>query len=119
MAPSAAAAAAPAAAPALAPAAPVADRPITLDASTGDAVVLEQLGPVVVNSDGTLSRITNWDTMTPGERATAKRLLSKRNRKRLEGFHEAGTLKQDLMSALRLVGADGGEDGTNGGAQST
>ena len=108
----------------------------TLDVSTGDAVVLEQLGPVVVNTDGTLSRITNWPTMTDGEKETAKRLIAKRNGtsaatqpmlkrarqrregtlasrlpddptdsractvKRLQGFKDEGTLKQNLMSAL-------------------
>ena len=32
---------------------------ITLDVSSGQAVTLDHLGPVVVNSDGTLARITN------------------------------------------------------------
>ena len=67
---------------------------------SGDAVVLEQLGPVVVNSDGTLSRITNWPEMTDGERETAKRLIAKRNVKRLEGFRAAGSLKSELVRAL-------------------
>lgn len=52
---------------------------ITLDVSSGQAVLLERLGPVVVNTDGTLSRIANWDKMTDGEKETAKRLLAKRN----------------------------------------
>ena len=43
------------------------------------AGVLEQLGPVVVNSDGTLARITNWQVMTDGEKETCKRLIAKRN----------------------------------------
>lgn len=73
---------------------------VTLDVHSGDALVLEQLGPVVVNSDGTLSRITNWPTMTEGERQTAKRLIAKRNVKRLEVFREAGSLKEDIVSAL-------------------
>ena len=54
-------------------------RLITLDVSSGEAIVLDQFGPVVVNSDGTLSRITNWETMTDGEKETAKRLIAKRN----------------------------------------
>jgi hypothetical protein len=52
---------------------------VTLDVKSGEAVVLDQFGPVVVNSDGTLSRITNWPTMTDGEKETAKRLIAKRN----------------------------------------
>jgi hypothetical protein len=55
------------------------DRLITLDVSSGKAVVLDQFGPVVVNTDGTLSRITNWPTMTIGEQETAKRLIARRN----------------------------------------
>ena len=73
---------------------------VTLDVHSGDALVLEQLGPVVVNSDGTLSRITNWPTMTEGERETAKRLIAKRNVRRLEGFRDAGILKEEIVSAL-------------------
>ena len=62
--------------------------------------MLEQLGPVVVNSNSTLSRNINWPTMTEGERQTAKRLIAKRNVKRLEVFREAGSLKEDIVSAL-------------------
>ena len=67
---------------------------ITLDVSTGEAVLLERLGPVVVNTDGTLSRITNWDTMTEGERATAKRLIAKRN-----GTQPRASLQQPVSSS--------------------
>ena len=52
---------------------------VTLDVKSGEAVVLDEFGPVVVNSDGTLSRITNWHEMTDDEKATAKRLIAKRN----------------------------------------
>ena len=73
---------------------------ITLNVGSGEAVVLDQLGPVVVNTDGTLSRITNWPTMTDGEKENAKRLIAKRNIKRLRTFQEEGTLKSELFSAL-------------------
>ncbi|KAJ3289993.1 hypothetical protein HDU76_007451 [Blyttiomyces sp. JEL0837] len=49
-----------------------------------DVVKLDALGPVVVNEDGTLSRITNWDKMTDGERTNTLRVLNKRNKARLE-----------------------------------
>ena len=44
------------------------NRAITLDVSTGEAVTLDAMGPVVVNSDGSLSRITNWERMEEAER---------------------------------------------------
>ncbi|KAG8997984.1 hypothetical protein FRB90_012400 [Tulasnella sp. 427] len=40
---------------------------------------LERLGPIIVNSDGTLSRIDNWKDMTPGEKALSLKRLKKRN----------------------------------------
>ena len=66
---------------------------ITLDVSTGQAVVLDALGPVVVNTDGTLARITNWDRMDDSEREVAKRRIAKRNVERLKAFHARGDLK--------------------------
>ena len=74
---------------------------ITLDVSSGKAVVLDQFGPVVVNSDGTLSRITNWQAMTEDEKSTAKRLIAKRNVRRLQSFQDAGTLKAEHPSPRR------------------
>lgn len=50
----------------------------------GDGVKLDHLGPLVVNTDGTLARITNWAQMTEGERKTTLRVLGKRNRERIE-----------------------------------
>ncbi|KAF9444949.1 hypothetical protein P691DRAFT_619346, partial [Macrolepiota fuliginosa MF-IS2] len=47
----------------------------------GTAVELvDELGPMVVNTDGTLSRIANWPEMTPDERARIVRVLGKRNK---------------------------------------
>ncbi|KAL7006351.1 hypothetical protein EMMF5_004004 [Cystobasidiomycetes sp. EMM_F5] len=57
-----------------------------LDVSSGKASI--ELGPVVVNEDGTLSRITNWAKMTERERATTMRVLVKRNRERLQAVKE-------------------------------
>jgi len=44
---------------------------------------LDELGPMIVNSDGTLSRIANWQTMTDLERERTVRVLNKRNQLRL------------------------------------
>jgi hypothetical protein len=43
---------------------------------------LDELGPVVLNSDGTISRITNWQQMTPSEQAATQRIIAKRNQAR-------------------------------------
>ncbi|KAM5541042.1 hypothetical protein V8D89_005353 [Ganoderma adspersum] len=39
----------------------------------------DKLGPVVVNKDGTLSRIANWEEMTPVEKERTVRILVVRN----------------------------------------
>lgn len=57
----------------------------TLDMSNGDASVkLDHLGPMVVNVDGTLSRISNWEHMAEIEKKATLRIIGKRNKERLE-----------------------------------
>jgi hypothetical protein len=52
--------------------------------SSGDASVkLDRLGPMVVNADGTLSRISNWDKMADNEKETTLRIIGKQNQARL------------------------------------
>lgn len=48
------------------------------------AVKLDGMGPVVVNKDGTVSRITNWHSMTEAEQQKTLFVLGKRNKQRLE-----------------------------------
>jgi hypothetical protein len=70
--------------------------PSPSDASTattlnvnGDGVKLDHLGPLVVNKDGSLSRIANWEKMAEIERSNTLRILGKRNQLRLEGLRGA------------------------------
>lgn len=49
----------------------------------GDGVKLDHLGPLVVNTDGTLARISNWAQMTEIERKNTLRVLGKRNKERM------------------------------------
>jgi len=55
-------------------------------------VGLDHLGPMVVQTDGTLRRIANWDDMSKGEQETAMRVLTQRNRERLAALQAAGAL---------------------------
>ncbi|KAI9203225.1 uncharacterized protein BJ171DRAFT_511179 [Polychytrium aggregatum] len=45
---------------------------------------LTDLGPIIVNEDGTMSRITNWTEMSEIEKKTTLRVLPKRNKLRME-----------------------------------
>lgn len=63
-----------------------------LDVSGGgdSTVTLDHLGPMVVNQDGSLSRITNWGQMTEIEKKNTLRVLGKRNKLRLDAVKAAG-----------------------------
>lgn len=63
-----------------------------LDMSSGaTSVKLDHLGPMVVNVDGTLARISNWQQMTDGEKEATLRIVGKRNKQRLEALKAKGT----------------------------
>ena len=67
---------------------------------------LEALGPVVVNSDGSISRITKWSTLGAQEQARILRVLPARNARRLEALR---TLEEGNVGT---VGSAGGEAAT-------
>lgn len=49
-----------------------------------EAIQLDGLGPIIINSDGTMSRIGKWESMSEIERERAFRLIAKRNKERKE-----------------------------------
>ncbi|KAB8228491.1 hypothetical protein ETB97_002275 [Aspergillus alliaceus] len=73
-----------------------ADQTHKLDVSgDGSTVKLDHLGPLVVNQDGTLARIANWEQMTEIERRNTLRVLGKRNKLRMEALNAAGGAKAE------------------------
>jgi predicted Fe-S protein YdhL (DUF1289 family) len=46
-------------------------------------VKLDHLGPIILNTDGSTSRISNWSDMTEQEQQNTLRLIAKRNKKRI------------------------------------
>ena len=69
--------------------APGEGQPVELDVSGGGTTVkLDGLGPLVVNVDGSLARISNWTQMTSHERETTLRIVGKRNKDRLAKLKE-------------------------------
>lgn len=69
---------------------PAADSSSTQLNVNGDSIKLDHLGPMVVNTDGTLSRIGNWQEMGEIERKNTLRVLGKRNKARLEALRGEG-----------------------------
>lgn len=54
----------------------------------GEGVKLDHIGPLVVNVDGTMSRISNWTEMSEIEKQNTLRILGKRNQQRLKKLRE-------------------------------
>jgi len=72
-------------------------RTITVD---GASVKLDHLGPMIINTDGTVARIFNWAGLSEGEKNVALRRIAKRNKARVE---------QLLVEADKQDGGGGGE----------
>lgn len=56
-----------------------------------NVIKLDHLGPMIVNSDGTISRIANWQNMSEIEKERSLRLLAKRNNARMETLRNGQT----------------------------
>ena len=71
--------------------------------SLGESVSLKELGPIIINADGTTRRIANWATLTPQEQESTWRLIGARNKRRLkvlkEELDEARQARQDEQDA--------------------
>ena len=48
----------------------------------GETISFQEMGPVIINADGTTRRISNWDTLTEHEREVSWRRIAKRNEER-------------------------------------
>ncbi|KIW65734.1 hypothetical protein PV04_07960 [Phialophora macrospora] len=77
---------------------------VSTSTSISQTVKLDALGPMVINSDGTLSRIHNWAEMTEAERERTLRILGKRNQLRRENILAAEEENENGTAA----GGDGG-----------
>ncbi|KAI0820132.1 hypothetical protein BC628DRAFT_1423200 [Trametes gibbosa] len=74
-------------------------------AATGkQAFKFDSLGPVVVNKDGTLSRIANWESMTSVEKERTLRILVARNQVRLadQEKKEASVTNQEKLTISQI-----------------
>lgn len=61
---------------------------ISRQINLGEKISLEELGPIIINADGTTRRITNWSTLNKSEQEQSWRLISARNLKRLKALQK-------------------------------
>jgi hypothetical protein len=59
-----------------------------LEVGSEEGVKLDHLGPIVVNVDGSMSRIGNWDKMTELEKKNTFRIIAARNKVRLAALRK-------------------------------
>ncbi|CAE7226402.1 prlC [Symbiodinium sp. KB8] len=64
----------------------------------GNPVKMDRLGPLVINTDGSIARINNWHEMTEHEQTNTLRVLGKRNKMRL------AKLQQELHEGASATG---------------
>jgi hypothetical protein len=79
----------------------------------GPAVSMPELGPVIVNADGTLRRIENWTQMTKQEQASTIKMISRRNKKRLEALKE---LEEEEKASSNAQGVPVFREGSEAGS---
>ena len=53
-----------------------------------ETISFEEMGPVIINADGTTRQIANWDQMTKREQEVTWRRISKRNEERRKALLE-------------------------------
>ena len=71
----------------------VPDSNVTTIQVGGENVKLDNLGPIIVNTDGSLSRIPNWANLSDIERDRSLRLIAARNKRRTEALKQNENLK--------------------------
>jgi hypothetical protein len=50
----------------------------------GETLKLDELGPIIINPDGTTRRISNWNDLSTQEQKSSWRLIAARNQKRIK-----------------------------------
>lgn len=55
----------------------------------GETITLDELGPIILQEDGRLGRLSNWHDMTEPEQEATLRFVAKRNAKRRQALLKA------------------------------
>lgn len=78
---------------------PSEDAAVTMLTVGGAPVKLDGLGPIIINSDGSTSRIANWAEMTPEEQERTQRIIAKRNMQRIQRSNAGGLIENSTSPA--------------------
>jgi len=67
----------------------------------GETLSLDELGPIIINQDGTTRRIANWPQLTKYEQERTLVRIAKRNQERLAALNRGagdGTREEELQT---------------------
>jgi hypothetical protein len=64
----------------------------------GETISFQEMGPVIINTDGTTRRISNWDTLSDLEKEVSWRRIAKRNGERRAKWMEMEQTQVDTNS---------------------
>ena len=53
-----------------------------------ETIKFDEMGPIIINADGTTRQIANWENMSANEQKVAWRRISKRNEERRKALIE-------------------------------
>ena len=70
------------------------------------------MGVIIINSDGTMSKIPNWKELSNNEQVKAVRLIAKRNKRRKEALLDAAEEREQGITTCIQEG-EREEDGSN------
>jgi hypothetical protein len=69
----------------------------------GESLRLEELGPIIINSDGSTRRIENWNQLSDQEKEVSWRRISKRNEERRKALLMAAETESANPSVSQSV----------------
>lgn len=68
----------------------------------GEKISMDHLGPIIINTDGSLRRIDNWDKLSKEEQDRSFRLIAARNKKRIEILKQKELQEQQQEQVVEL-----------------
>lgn len=77
------------------------EKGLTKQLKFGESISMDELGPIIINPDGTMRRIANWNELTKGEQESTFRQIVARNKRRLAALKEQQEL-QELKEKEKL-----------------
>mmetsp|Transcript_55111 Transcript_55111/g.178527 ORF Transcript_55111/g.178527 Transcript_55111/m.178527 type:complete len:181 (+) Transcript_55111:66-608(+) len=84
----------------------------------GGTIKMDELGPIILNEDGSMRRIVNWDILTPHEREWTHKRIAKRNEERKQALQAKARVAAEALAKEGRGGGGGGGTTQPSGATS-